>query len=265
MDQIISRNTLAGCRILLLEDEGGLREELCQFLAANKLEVTAAASVAQARELMRRHSFDLVLMDLWLRQESGFDFLRDLRKQSDIPCLVMTAQDNIARKTFGVTTGADDYILKPLNPRELLARLSTLRGRGGKAKAPGGFLQNQSGAVSLVAALCIAMLVAIAAIVIDAGALYYARRNLQATSDAAALAAVQNPSQASTIAASVFNSNGYSNPTLVVTTGVYTANEALSAQSRFTASGTGINAVRVHATWQQPTYFAPFFSDWDET
>lgn len=259
MDVSSCRSVLAGSRILLLEDECGLREELCQFLMASGLKVAAAADVAQARERLHDHSFDLVLMDLWLKQDSGFDFLRDVRARFDIPCLVMTAQDNVAKKTFGITAVADDYILKPLNPRELLARLAALHGGRNRPQGRSGFLQNQSGAISLVAALSIAMLVAVAAIVIDAGSLYYARRNLQATSDAAALAAVQNPAQASAIAASVFSDNGYANPTLVVTTGTYTANEALAVQSRFTASASGVNAVRVHASWRQPTYFATFF------
>ncbi|HVW74248.1 MAG TPA: response regulator [Rhizomicrobium sp.] len=256
-----TRNILAGSRILLLDDESGLREELCQFLTASGLEVDAAADVPQARALLHEHDFDLVLMDLWLKQETGFDFLRDVRMHSGIPCLVMTAQDNVAQKAFGVTATANDYILKPINPRELLARLAALRRRDARLRPRGrsGFLQNQSGAISLIAALSIAMLVAIAAVVIDAGSLYYARRNLQATSDAAALAAVQNPAQASAIAASVFNNNGYSNPSLVVTTGTYTANEAQTVQSRFTASASGVNAVRVQATWQQPTYFSTFF------
>lgn len=259
MDMMSSRNILAGSRILLLEDESGLREELRQFLTVCGLKVDAAADVAQARELLHGHGFDLVLMDLWLKQDSGFDFLRDVRARPGMPCLVMTAQDNAARKTFGITAVADDYILKPLNPRELLARLAALRGRGGRPQGRSGFLQNQSGAISLVAALSITMLVAVAAVVIDAGSLYYARRNLQATSDAAALAAVQNPAQAPAIAASVFSDNGYSNPSLVVTTGTYTANESLAAQSRFAASASGVNAVRVHAAWQQPTYFSTFF------
>ena len=260
-DAASSRSALAGSRILLLEDESGLREELCQFLTASGLKVEVAADVSEARRLLHGRAFDLVLMDLWLKQESGFDFLRDVRTQSNISCLVMTAQDNVAKKAFGTTAAADDYILKPLNPRELLARLAALRCRGGQPRPQDrpGFLQNQSGAISLVAALSIAMLVAIAAVVIDAGSLYYARRNLQATGDAAALAAVQNPAQASAIAASVFSDNGYSNPSLVVTTGTYTANEAQTVQNRFKASASGVNAVRVHATWQQPTYFSTFF------
>lgn len=120
-------------------------------------------------------------------------------------------------------------------------------------------LHDQSGAISVVAALSITILLAIAAIVVDTGSLYFARRNLQAANDAAALAAVQNPGSADAVAAAVFARNGYSGTTLTVTTGVYTADESLSAENRFAAANSGINAVRVRATMQQPSYFAPLF------
>lgn len=111
----------------------------------------------------------------------------------------------------------------------------------------------------MVAALSITILLAIAAIVVDTGSLYFARRNLQSANDAAALAAVQNPGSADAVAAAVFARNGYSGTTLTVTTGVYTADESLSAENRFAAANSGINAVRVRATMQQPSYFAPLF------
>src|SRR5580658_7830400 len=106
-----------------------------------------------------------------------------------------------------------------------------------------GILRDQSGAISLVAALSIMVLLAIAAIVVDIGSLYFARRNLQSTNDAAALAAVQDPNNASAVAASVFANNGYSSPTLTVTTGIYTADESLSADNRFATASSGVNAV----------------------
>jgi uncharacterized membrane protein len=120
-------------------------------------------------------------------------------------------------------------------------------------------LRDQSGAISVVAALSIMMLLAVAAIVIDAGSLYYARRALQATNDAAALAAVQDPDAAAAVATAIFTQNGYSNQTLSVTTGTYTADESLDANSRFVASGSGVNAVQVIASLQQQGYFASLF------
>lgn len=110
-----------------------------------------------------------------------------------------------------------------------------------------------------MAAVSIAMLLAIAAIVIDAGSLFFARRALQSTDDAAALAAVQDPANADAVAASVFAQNGYSGQTLTVTTGTYTADESLSAENRFAASNSDVNAVRVRATIQKSGYFAALF------
>ena len=121
------------------------------------------------------------------------------------------------------------------------------------------FVRDQGGAISVVAALSLMMLLAIAAIVIDAGSLYYARRSLQSTNDAAALAAVQNPANAAAVAAAVFARNGYSSPTLTVTTGIYTADETLSAANRFASASSGINAVRVRAALQQSAHFASLF------
>ncbi len=121
------------------------------------------------------------------------------------------------------------------------------------------FLRDQGGAISVIAALSIMMLLAVAAIVIDAGSLYYARRALQSTNDAAALAAVQNPASASAVALSVFAQNGYSTPTLIVTSGTYTADESLSVSNRFVAGSPDVNAVRVTATVQQHNYLASIF------
>lgn len=120
-------------------------------------------------------------------------------------------------------------------------------------------VRDQSGAVSIIAAISIVLLLGVAAIVIDIGSLYFTRRNLQATDDAAALAAVQNPSNAAAVAAAVFEQNGYSGETLTVATGVYTPDESIGANSRFTASGTGVNAVQVSASMQGTGYFASLF------
>lgn len=121
------------------------------------------------------------------------------------------------------------------------------------------FLRDRTGAVSVLTAVSIAMLLTIAAIVIDIGSLYFARRELQSTNDAAALAAVQNPSAATAVAQSVFSRNGYSAVALTVTTGTYTPDETLTAEQRFVASDTGINAVKVRANIKQPGYFTALF------
>ncbi|HTT96770.1 MAG TPA: pilus assembly protein TadG-related protein [Rhizomicrobium sp.] len=113
--------------------------------------------------------------------------------------------------------------------------------------------------MSVFTAISIAMLLMIAGIVIDVGSLYFARRSLQSTDDAAALAAVQNPSSALSVAQSVFAQNGYSGETLTVDTGVYTPDENLTAEQRFVVSNTNVNAVRVRANIKEPGYFTTLF------
>jgi uncharacterized membrane protein/CheY-like chemotaxis protein len=254
--------SMAGASILVVDDDRDLREELAQFLQDQGLQVETADDIGSAQYWLERRAFDLVLLDLWLGRDNGFDLLRAVRKTSDIPCIVMTAQDGVTDRLAGLNLGADDYLFKPLDPKTLLTRIASLL-RSSKARAKHGpireFASDRKGAISIVAALSIAMLVGIAALVVDAGSLYAARRNLQAASDAAAMAAVQNPSSASAIAASVFAGNGFSGQTLTVTTGVYTPDETLSASNRFAASTTNINAVRVRASIQKATFFSPFF------
>lgn len=111
----------------------------------------------------------------------------------------------------------------------------------------------------MVSALSLFMLVAIAGLVIDSGALYFQRRDQQAVTDAAALAAVQNPTGAAGIAAAVFTRNSYQGQTLTVNTGTYTANEAVNAPGRFSSPGSDVNAVRVRASLPRRAYFAGLF------
>jgi uncharacterized membrane protein len=113
--------------------------------------------------------------------------------------------------------------------------------------------------VSIIAALSLMLLLAIAAITVDVGSLYFARRNLQAANDAAALAAIQNPSNATEIAQAVLNQNGYSGETLTVSTGTYTADESLDAGDRFTPDAAASDAVRVRVNVTRNTHFAWVF------
>jgi uncharacterized membrane protein len=121
------------------------------------------------------------------------------------------------------------------------------------------FLSSRSGAVSIISALSLMTLLAVAAITIDVGSLYFARRNLQAANDAAALAAVQNPANATAIAEAIFSRNGYSGETLTVSTGTYIADETLDAGDRFTADPAAANAVRVRVSIPRNTHFAWVF------
>lgn len=117
---------LAGVSILVVDDDRGLREELCEYLKAHGMRVDGASDVIGARHWLSLKPYDLVLLDLWIGSDNGFDLLRDLRKMRDVPCIMMTAQDDVTDKIVGLELGADDYLFKPVNMRELLARARAL-------------------------------------------------------------------------------------------------------------------------------------------
>jgi two-component system phosphate regulon response regulator OmpR len=117
---------LSNISVLVVEDDQGFRDELCEYLREHGMGVQSAGDIAGARNRLALSTFDLVLLDLWLGRENGFDFLRELRKGRAIPCIMMTAQDDVTDKIVGLELGADDYLFKPVNMRELLARARSL-------------------------------------------------------------------------------------------------------------------------------------------
>lgn len=119
-------HNLKGASILVVDDDRGIREELSEYLRRHGMHVEAAADIVGARHRLGLRKFDLVLLDLWLGTDNGFDFLRELRRTLKTPCIMMTAQDDITDKIVGLELGADDYMFKPVNLRELLARMRAL-------------------------------------------------------------------------------------------------------------------------------------------
>ncbi len=115
--------------LLLVDDDAAIRAELGEYLGAHGFRVSAAANGAEAEALISGREFDLVLLDLRLGGENGFDVLRRLRLVSQVPCIMVTAQDEVTDKIVGLELGADDYVIKPVNLRELLARIRALMRR----------------------------------------------------------------------------------------------------------------------------------------
>lgn len=130
-----SMKNVASPSVLVVDDDRSIREELCEYLQGQGMQVEVASDVVGARYRIGNRPFDLVLLDLWLGSENGFDFLRELRKHREIPCIMITAQDDVTDKIVGLELGADDYMFKPINLRELLARMRALLRR---AKPDGG-------------------------------------------------------------------------------------------------------------------------------
>jgi two-component system phosphate regulon response regulator OmpR len=124
--------------ILLVDDDSEIRAELGAYLRANGFQVAAAANGAEAERHLAEQKFDIMLLDLWLGSENGFDVLRRLRQMGHTPCIMVTAQDEITDKIVGLELGADDYMVKPVNLRELLARIRALIRRSGPPGEPAG-------------------------------------------------------------------------------------------------------------------------------
>lgn len=118
-------------RLLVVDDDSEIRIELSAYLSAHGFQVQTAASGTEAERHLAERDFDVMLLDLWLGSENGFDVLRRLRQTSSTPCIMVTAQDEVTDKVVGLELGADDYMIKPVNLRELLARIRALIRRSG--------------------------------------------------------------------------------------------------------------------------------------
>lgn len=121
-------------RILLVEDEEKLARMVELELKYEGYQVEKAPDGRKGLELALDGSFDLVLLDIMLPQLSGMEVLRRLRRESQVPVIMLTARDSVVDKVAGLDSGADDYITKPFAIEELLARIrAALRGKGGPA------------------------------------------------------------------------------------------------------------------------------------
>lgn len=120
-------------RILIVDDEDDLREELGEYLTRQSFDVTGARNGREMRAAIARDNFDALILDLRLPYEDGFTLLRELRSTVDIPCLMLTANPERVDRIVGLELGADDYLQKPVDLRELLARLRAILRRAARA------------------------------------------------------------------------------------------------------------------------------------
>jgi DNA-binding response OmpR family regulator len=120
-------------KILIVDDEDDLREELGEYLARQSFDVTGARNGREMRAAIARQSFDAMILDLRLPYEDGFTLLRELRSSVDIPCLMLTANPERVDRIVGLELGADDYLQKPVDLRELLARLRAILRRASRS------------------------------------------------------------------------------------------------------------------------------------
>ncbi|MBE7220683.1 MAG: response regulator transcription factor [Caulobacteraceae bacterium] len=125
--------------LLLVDDDRRIRELLSRVLGRNGYRVTQAATAAEARGHLRSLAFDLLILDVMMPGETGVDFAADVRRTSEVPILMLTALDAADDRVRGLEAGADDYLAKPYEPRELLLRIaSILRRAAPRARKPEG-------------------------------------------------------------------------------------------------------------------------------
>lgn len=113
-------------RILIIDDDEELCELVSEYLTVEGFEVESVNDGESGLQRALRDEQDLVILDVMLPRKNGFDVLRELRKESKIPVLMLTARGEDTERIVGLDAGADDYLPKPFNPRELAARLRAI-------------------------------------------------------------------------------------------------------------------------------------------
>jgi two-component system phosphate regulon response regulator OmpR len=113
-------------RVLLVEDDARLATMVADYLGEAGFRVVVAATGQAAMQAIGTEGFDLVILDLMLPDADGLDLCRSIRARSDIPMLMLTARGDPLDRVVGLELGADDYLPKPFEPRELLARLRAI-------------------------------------------------------------------------------------------------------------------------------------------
>lgn len=128
---------MSGKRILVVDDEPNIVELTRMYLEQEGFQVESAADGAQALELINDREPALIVLDLMLPEVDGFEVCRRTRARSEVPIIMLTARDEDVDKIVGLELGADDYLTKPFNPRELVARVKAILRRSERA-APAG-------------------------------------------------------------------------------------------------------------------------------
>jgi DNA-binding response OmpR family regulator len=122
-------STAAPLAVLLVDDDRELCRMLSEYLLPEGFKVTAVHDGDQALYLLGRHHFDLIVLDVMLPRIGGLDVLRSLRQKQATPVLMLTARGEEVDRVVGLELGADDYLPKPFNPRELVARMRAIMRR----------------------------------------------------------------------------------------------------------------------------------------
>jgi len=128
--------TYAGC-VLVVDDDHAIREMLAEYLGAHGYRVVQAEDGESMRAQLEHEAPDLVLLDLRLPREDGLSLARHLRERYDVGIIMVTGSGEVIDRIVGLEVGADDYVTKPFDPRELLARIKSVMRRIQSRPAPG--------------------------------------------------------------------------------------------------------------------------------
>jgi DNA-binding response OmpR family regulator len=123
-------------KILIIDDDEKLNRLLTDYLAGFGYAVVAATHPARGLEMFRDHPPQLVILDVMLPGMNGFEVVKEIRKTAATPIIMLTAKGDLMDRVVGLELGADDYLPKPFEPRELVARIQSVLRRAGAAAAP---------------------------------------------------------------------------------------------------------------------------------
>ncbi len=121
--------------LLIVDDEKSIREPLAAYLARNGFRTTQAENARDARDKIGAYAIDLVILDIMMPGEDGLSLCRQIRATGDLPIILVTARTEDTDRIVGLEMGADDYVPKPFNPRELVARIRAVLRRAGAGEA----------------------------------------------------------------------------------------------------------------------------------
>jgi len=124
-------------RLLLIDDDEQLGAPLAAYFRRFQFELQHATRPSEGLKLLRGGGFDVAILDVMLPEMDGFELCRTIRKESNIPIVMLTARGDVMDRVVGLELGADDYLPKPFEPRELLARIQTILRRAAPAAGNG--------------------------------------------------------------------------------------------------------------------------------
>ncbi len=124
-------------KVLIIDDDESLADLLTQYLARFDMELLSANCPSLGYEILRQQQPQAIILDVMLPEQDGFEVCKQIRKDNDIPIIMLTARGDVMDRVVGLEIGADDYLAKPFEPRELVARLQTILRRTVKASNGG--------------------------------------------------------------------------------------------------------------------------------